>query len=365
MKNDSISETPVLLAPADPKPLQDPVIVDLDTSALEIWMKQNVSGFAAPLAVQRFAGGQSNPTYELRSRDQRYVLRSKPGGRLLASAHAIEREYRVMEALGRTSFPVPRTYALCEDTDVIGSAFYVMELVEGRILWDGRLPDAAPAERRAIYEAQVDTLADLHQLDPSILGLADFGRSGNYFARQLARWSRQYAESDGPRYPSMDRLIAWLPQQVPPERQPRIVHGDYRLDNMVLHPSEPHVLAVLDWELSTLGDPMADLTYLLMHWTTPPQERNSLSGLDLDTMGIPPMKAMLDRYLERSGRSLDVPVEWYLAFNLFRFAAILHGVAARGRAGNANNPRAFVAEERVEPLANRAWAFACDLGAGA
>ncbi|MDB5708551.1 MAG: hypothetical protein JWL96_621 [Sphingomonas bacterium] len=331
---------------------------DLDAVRLSDWMRQAVEGFAGPLEILRFAGGQSNPTYQLRTRGQRYVLRRKPPGMLLASAHAVDREFRVIHALGKTGFPVPRAFALCEDESVIGSDFYVMAMVEGRILWDGRLPDASPAERRAIYDAEIDTLAALHRVDPVAVGLGDYGRPGNYFARQLARWTRQYVESDGPRYEAMDRLIAWLPERLPADRPARIVHGDYRLDNMVLHPSEPRVLAVLDWELSTLGDPIADLTYLLMHWVTPVHERNSLAGLHIAALGIPTLEQMLARYLTATGDSLGAPLEWYLAYNLFRFAAILHGVAARGRAGNANNARAGLAQQRVGPLAAAAWVFA-------
>ncbi|RYY27651.1 MAG: phosphotransferase family protein [Sphingomonadales bacterium] len=331
---------------------------DLDAASLAKWMKHAVEGYAGPLEVLRFAGGQSNPTYQLRTPSQLYVLRRKPAGQLLASAHAVDREFRVMHALGQASFPVPRAFALCEDESVIGSIFYVMAMIDGRILWDGRLPDASPAERRAIYEAEIDTLAALHRIDPVAIGLGDYGRPGNYFARQIARWTRQYVDSDGPRYEAMDRLIEWLPLHLPADRPARIVHGDYRLDNMILHPSEPRVLAVLDWELSTLGDPIADLTYLLMHWVTPAHERNSLAGLDLEALGIPSQEEMLTRYLAASGDQLGAPLEWYLAYNLFRFAAILHGVAARGRAGNANNARAGLAQGRVGPLAEAAWRFA-------
>ena len=340
---------------------------ELNTDRLQEWMYNAVESFAGPLQVLRFAGGQSNPTYLLRTPARDYVLRRKPPGPLLASAHAVDREYRVMDALGGTGFPVPRAYALCEDAAVIGSPFYVMEMVEGRILWDGRLPDMAPTERRAIYHAKIDTLAALHRIDPAAVGLADFGAPGNYFARQLARWSKQYAQSDGPRSDAMDRLVRWLPANLPtaqsPARPARIVHGDYRLDNMVLHASEPRVIAVLDWELSTLGDPIADLTYLLMHWVTPPHERGSLSGLDLAMLGIPTMEAMLDRYLAVTGDRLDAPIEWYLAYNLFRLAAILHGVAGRARAGSANNERAGLAQQRVGPVAETAWQFALRAGA--
>jgi aminoglycoside phosphotransferase (APT) family kinase protein len=356
-QNDSASPVIDAVKNEPPRPTDD-----LDAVRLEQWMKQAVAGYAGPLEVLRFAGGQSNPTYQLRTPAQRYVLRRKPPGQLLASAHAVDREFRVMHALGQAGFPVPRAYALCEDESVIGSVFYVMGMVEGRILWDGRLPDADPAERRAIYEAEIDTLAALHRIDPSAVGLADYGRAGNYFARQVARWTRQYLESDGPRYAAMDRLIDWLPDHLPADRPARVVHGDYRLDNMVLHATEPRVLAVLDWELSTLGDPIADLTYLLMHWVTPAHERNSLAGLDIAALGIPAQSEMLERYLAATGDKLGAPLEWYLAYNLFRFAAILHGVAARGRAGNANNARAGMAQGRVGPLAETAWRFAEKLG---
>jgi aminoglycoside phosphotransferase (APT) family kinase protein len=326
-------------------------------------MEQMVAEFAGPLEVLRFAGGQSNPTYQLRTPGRRYVLRRKPPGQLLASAHAVEREYRVMHALGGTGFPVPHAYVLCEEENVIGSVFYVMAMVDGRILWDGRLPDCSPSERRAIYEAEIDALAALHRIEPEAVGLGDYGRPGNYFARQVARWSKQYVQSDGPRDAAMDRLIAWLPEHLPPDRPARIVHGDYRLDNMILHPTEPRVLAVLDWELSTLGDPIADLTYFLMHWVTPAHERGSLTGLDLPLLGIPSLDQMQIRYEDATDNQLGAPLQWYLAYNLFRLAAILHGVAARGRAGNANNARAQLAQGRVAPLAETAWRFAGELGA--
>jgi aminoglycoside phosphotransferase (APT) family kinase protein len=336
---------------------------DLDTDHLAQWMSDQTRGYAGPLQVLRFAGGQSNPTYQLRTPGRRYVLRRKPPGQLLASAHAVEREYRVMAALGAAGFPVPHVHALCEDEAVIGSTIFVMDMVDGRIIWDGRLPDCSPTERSGIYRAEIDTLAALHALDPAAIGLGDYGRPGNYFARQVDRWTRQYVASEGPRDPVMDRLIAWLPAQLPPYRPARVVHGDYRLDNMVLHATEPRVLAVLDWELSTLGDPIADLTYLLMHWVTPSHERGSLSGMDLAGLGIPTMDEMVQRYLAATGDTLAAPLQWYLAYNLFRLAAILHGVAARGRAGNANNARAQLAQGRVGPLAEAAWRFAEEVGA--
>jgi aminoglycoside phosphotransferase (APT) family kinase protein len=336
---------------------------DLDAIRLTEWMKSHVQDFVGPLELFRFAGGQSNPTYQIRATSGRYVLRRKPPGQLLASAHAVDREFRVMKALGETGFPVPRAHALCEDESVIGSVFYVMAMVDGRILWDGTLPDHEPEMRRSIYLAQIDTLAALHTINPIDICLEDFGRAGNYFARQVSRWGKQYQQSDGPRVPEMDQLIPWLHEGLPPDQPARIVHGDYRLDNMVLHPIEPRVIAVLDWELSTLGDPIADLTYFLMHWVTPRHERNSLNGLNLNQMGIPSLDEMLSRYLGATGNRMTAPLEWYLAYNLFRLAAILHGVAGRARVGNANNPRAGLAQGRVGPLAEAAWSFACRAGA--
>ena len=335
---------------------------DLDRVALEAWLSRNVEGYAGPLEVQRFAGGQSNPTYQLVTPKRRYVLRRKPPGALLRSAHAVDREFRVLRPLFAAGYPVPRPLALCEDDRIMGSMFYVMEMVEGRILWDGRLPGMAPEERAAIYDAQIQLLARLHALDPQALGLADFGATGNYFARQVARWTKQYRASEATPIPAMDRLIEWLPNRLPAERPPRLVHGDFRLDNMVFHPSKPEVVAVLDWELSTLGDPVADLTYLLMQWVMPPGERNSLLEADLPALGIPTVDQCLARYTALTG--LDVEsLDWCFAFNLFRLAAILQGVAGRHAAGNAASEKAAQAGERVAPLAETAWRFAEMAGA--
>jgi aminoglycoside phosphotransferase (APT) family kinase protein len=343
--------------------LSPPAGAALDEARLARWMDAHVVGFDGPLQARLIAGGQSNPTYELLTPGRRYILRRKPAGALLPSAHAVDREYRVMQALGRAGYTVPRVYALCADDDVIGSMFYVMELVDGRILWDGRLPDHTPAERAGVYDAQIQALAALHRLEPEAIGLGDFGRPGNYFERQVSRWTKQYRAAEGPQDRCMDRLIAWLPTRLPPERPARVVHGDFRLDNMVLHPSEPRVLAVLDWELSTLGDPLADLTYFLMHWVTPPDERNALQGLDLAALGIPTLGEALARYEALSGRSAEISLDWCFAYNLFRLAAILQGVAARARAGNAASPRALKAQDRVGPLAETAWSFAVRAGA--
>lgn len=347
----------------DQTPISQASALDLDTENLGRWMAANVEGFGGPLEARRFAGGQSNPTYELITPTKRYVLRRRPAGQLLPSAHAVDREFWVMKGLGAAGYPVPRPYALCTDDAVIGSAFYVMEKVEGRILWDGRLPDMTPAERGEIYDAQIRALAALHRLEPSQLGLDDFGRPGNYFARQVARWTKQYRASAAPPNLHMERLIAWLPMAPPPDRSARIVHGDFRLDNMILHPSEPRVIAVLDWELSTLGDPVADLTYFLMHWVTPDHERNSLTGLDLPALGIPTLDEALGRYQDLTGEEITASLDWCLAFNLFRLAAILQGVAGRVKTGNAASPRALAAQGRVAPLAETAWSFARRAGA--
>lgn len=341
---------------------------DIDPAAaerLKQWMEREIPDHEGPVSIDRFPGGQSNPTFRLSTLRRNYVLRRKPPGPLLSSAHAIEREYEVMTALGPCGFPVPRTFGICMDESIIGSVFFLMELVEGRILWDPKLPDMAPSERRAIYDAQVDTLAALHRVDPASAGLAAFGRPGNYFARQVARWSKQYRASSPPPDESMERLIVWLSETIPPETPPCIVHGDYRIDNMVLKPDLPEVAAVLDWELSTLGDPIADLTYFLMLWRVPPGERISMHGVDFSALGIPTMEDALDRYLSSTGRTLDRPVGWYIAFNLFRLAAILQGVAGRAAKGQANNERALSAQGRVGPLARAAWDNARCAGAPA
>ena len=250
----------------------------LDTERLAAWMKTHVAGFSGTLQVEKFKGGQSNPTYLLTAGDRRYVLRRKPPGKLLPSAHAVDREFTVISALHRQGYPVARPYALCTDDGILGSMFYVMDKVEGRVLWDLKLPGLEPSQRRAIYESQVDTLAALHAFDPAAIGLSDYGRPGNYFERQVGRWTKQYRASEIDPIPAMDRLIEFLPATLPPDGPTRIVHGDFRLDNMILAPDGPQVRAVLDWELSTLGDPMADFSYLLIAWVIPATARNGLAG---------------------------------------------------------------------------------------
>lgn len=336
----------------------------LDEAALDAWLTSSIEGYAGPLTLRQFKGGQSNPTYELTTPGRTYVLRRKPPGALLASAHAVDREFAVISALHAQGFPVARPYGLCTDEGVIGSIFYVMEKVEGRIFWDLKLPGLTPPERRAIYEAQVDTLAALHRLDPAAIGLADYGRPGNYFARQVARWTKQYRASEIEPIPAMDRLIAFLPDSLPPEGATRVVHGDFRLDNLILDPVEARVRAVLDWELSTLGDPMADLSYLLIAWAIPASLRNGLAGADLVALGIPSVSEVVERYAEQTGAPAPQNLDWLFAYNLFRLAAICQGIAGRVRDGTAASDHARAMAAQVGPLSEAAWDHARKAGAG-
>ncbi|MFN3536013.1 MAG: phosphotransferase family protein [Brevundimonas sp.] len=333
-----------------------------DVAALDSWMAEHVADYAGPLSVNQFKGGQSNPTYELVTPGRTYVLRRKPPGNLLPSAHAVDREFRVISALAKQGFPVARAYALCEDADVIGSMFYVMDKVDGRILWDLKLPGMEPDQRRAIYDAQTDTLARLHAIDPEAAGLGDYGRPGNYFARQVGRWSKQYAASETGTIAAMDRLMAFLPDSLPPEGPARIVHGDWRLDNMILAPDRAEVLAVLDWELSTLGDPMADLSYYLIGWVIPASQRNGVGGADLKALGIPTVEETVDRYADATGMR-PANLDWLMAYNLFRLAAICQGIAGRVRDGTASSPQAVATAAQVHPLSEAAWSFAQKAGA--
>ena len=336
----------------------------IDEARLAAWLAENVEGYAGPLEVRQFKGGQSNPTYQLVTPNKRYVLRRKPPGKLLPSAHAVDREYKVIKALGTTGFPVAKAYALCTDDDVIGTMFYVMDNVEGRILWDLTLPDYAPAERGLIYKAKIGTLAQLHNTDYEAIGLGDFGRPGNYFARQIDRWIKQYKASETQPIASMNRLMEFLPATTPEDDKTSIVHGDYRLDNMVLHPTEPKVAAVLDWELSTLGNPMADFSYLLMHWVMPGAERASLSGIaDLKSWGIPTVDEVVEQYCGLTGRSGVPNLDWYFAYNLFRLAGICQGIVGRVRDGTASSDHAAQMEARVPALSDAALTFAIKAGA--
>jgi aminoglycoside phosphotransferase (APT) family kinase protein len=334
----------------------------LDEAALDRWMAAHVSGYVGPLTVRQFKGGQSNPTYELVTPTAAYVLRRKPPGVLLPSAHAVDREFQVISALHAQGFPVARPHALCEDEGVIGSIFYVMDKVDGRIFWDLKLPGLTPPERRAIYEAQTDTLAGLHAFDPEAIGLSDYGKAGNYFARQVGRWTKQYRASETEPVPAMDRLIAFLPDSLPPEGPSRIVHGDFRLDNMILAPDRAEVRAVLDWELSTLGDPMADFSYLLIGWAIPATMRNGLAGADLEALGIPSVEETVDRYAALTGLRPS-NLDWLYAYNLFRLAAICQGIAGRVRDGTAASAHARTMAAQVAPLSDAAWSFAKQAGA--
>ena len=335
-----------------------------DEGALEEWMKANVEGFEGPLDVRQFKGGQSNPTYQLVTPNKKYVMRRKPPGKLLPSAHAVDREFRVISALHPLGFPVARPYGLCEDDSVIGTMFYVMDMVEGRILWDGTLPGSDPAERRAIYEAKVKTFADLHNVDWRAAGLEGFGKEGDYVARQIHRWSKQYKASETEKITEMDELIEWLPNNIPPGETTTIVHGDYRLDNMVLHPTEPKVIAVLDWELSTLGDPLADFSYHLMNWIMPATDgRGALSAIeDLKAHGIPTMEEYVNLYCQHTGRDGLPELSYYFAYNAFRLAGICQGIVGRVRDGTANSAQAASMAERVRPLAEFAYVNAKNAG---
>lgn len=329
-----------------------------DEAALAAWLRDRIPDFEGPLEVRQFKGGQSNPTYQLLTPSRRYVLRRKPPGKLLPSAHAVDREYRVIAALHPTGFPVAKPYGLCADESVIGTMFYVMGMVEGRIIWDGAMPGSAPEERRAVYRAKIETLARLHLTDPGEVGLGDFGKPGNYFARQIHRWTKQYRDSETETIEPMDTLIEQLAKTVPADEAIAIVHGDYRLDNMILDPVEPRVLAVLDWELSTLGNPLADFTYLLMNWVMPKEQRGGLAGRDLAAMGIPSIAEAVELYCGLTGRSGLPDLDWYFAYNLFRLAAICQGIAGRVRDGTAASPQAAAMGERVAPLAHAAYSFA-------
>lgn len=330
----------------------------IDEAHLDAWMRDNVEGYQGPLSILQFKGGQSNPTYRLNTPTRSYVLRRKPFGKLLPSAHAVDREFRVISALGRQGFPVAKAYALCTDDTVIGSAFYIMSMEEGRVFWDPTLPSLSRAQRRPIFDEKINVLARLHQYDPQAIGLGDYGKPGNYFARQVDRWTKQYHASETQTIPEMDRLIEWLPRTVPEQERVSVVHGDFRLDNMIFHASEPRVIAVLDWELSTLGDPLADFTYLLMQWVMP-----GLDGADFDALGLPTMDEAAALYCEATGRAGISNLDWYFAYNLFRLAGILQGIAGRIRDGTAASDKARESAARTVPLAQAAWAYAQKAGA--
>jgi aminoglycoside phosphotransferase (APT) family kinase protein len=335
----------------------------IDVERLAGWMRSHIAGFSGPLSLTRFAGGQSNPTYRIDTQARAYVLRRKPVGPLLASAHAIEREFRIIAALQPLHFPVPQPLGLCADECIIGSAFYIMAFSEGLNYWDGSLPGLPPSTRTAIYHALIDTLAALHSIDPRSAGLTDYGKPDNYFARQLARWTKQYRAAQSADLPDIERLIDWLPRSIPEPQGTCIVHGDFRIDNVIFDPSAPEVLAVLDWELSTIGDPMADLSYLLLNWLPGRQARSSVAGLDYAASGIPDLESMKTRYCARTGRTRLPDLNWYFSFNFFRLACIVQGIKQRVQNGTASSPFAAQTALRVPELARNAWRSALAAGA--
>ncbi len=346
----------------------EPAQQHINRDRLHGWLMQHLPGFSGALEIQAFQGGQSNPTYRLITPRQHYVMRCKPGpvAKLLPSAHAIEREFALMDALAGSDVPVPRMLCLCEDESIIGCAFYIMEFMQGRIWWEQSLPDMRPAERAAIYAEMNRVLAALHNVDYAARGLGSYGKPGNYFERQINRWSKQYMASITQVIPEMDWLMQWLPVHIPPmARDPSmvsIVHGDYRLDNLMFHPTEPRIIAVLDWELSTLGHPLADLSYHCMAWHIPGGVFRGIAGLDLDALGIPSESSYIRLYCEKTGiaTTQQLQCEWnfYLAYNLFRMAAILQGIGKRIEAGTAASTQARQAAAGARPLAELAWAFA-------
>ncbi|MDE2228694.1 MAG: phosphotransferase family protein [Alphaproteobacteria bacterium] len=333
----------------------------LDTAQLAAYLAQHVQGFAGPLTVKQFKGGQSNPTYLLETPARRYVLRRKPPGKLLPSAHAVDREYHVIRALHGQNFPVAEPLAYCDDESIAGTPFYLMSFVHGRVFWEPQMPGSYATERGAVYNAMGEIIARLHSFDPAAIGLSDFGKGEYYVARQVDRWSKQYRASETEKIDAMERLINWLPQHIPPAGPARLVHGDYRLDNLIVAAQSPEILAVLDWELSTLGDPLADFTYHLMVWHMPHSESiagtASLIGQDLVSLGIPSMADYVDRYVARTGLDPRPHLSVYLAYNFFRIAAILQGIIGRVRDGTATSEFAPTEAKMIRPLAEKAWEF--------
>ncbi|MET3119222.1 aminoglycoside phosphotransferase (APT) family kinase protein [Undibacterium sp. GrIS 1.8] len=339
-----------------------------DVATLADYMRQHVEGFDAKAAdgmtVEQFKGGQSNPTFKITAGNQpsqRYVMRAKPGpvAKLLPSAHAIEREFKVMNALNKAGFPAAKQYALCTDEDVIGRAFYIMEFVDGRVLWDQSLPGMTPSQRAEIYDEMNRVISQLHTIDYAAIGLADYGRPGNYFARQIDRWTKQYKASETEKIEAMDNLIAWLPNNIPPGDDTSIVHGDYRLDNMMFHKTEPRILAVLDWELSTLGHPLADFSYHCMSWHVTAGQFRGIKGLDHQALGIPSEQEYIAKYCERTGKTIrQEDFSFYLAYNMFRMAGILQGIMKRYVDGTASSAQAKKSGEAARPMAELGWSYA-------
>lgn len=336
-------------------PLQEKHVFDV--GRIEEYMRSKVEGFSGSLDVQQFKGGQSNPTFMLQAGDERYVLRRKPPGKLLPSAHAVDREYRVITALRNSAVPVARTYCLCEDDDVIGTSFYIMEYMDGRVLWDGSLSGMSNAERAAIYDEMNRVIGALHSVDYRALGLADYGKPGNYFERQISRWTKQYRAAETERIDAMESLIEWLPAHIPPGEETSIVHGDFRLDNVMFARDEPRIIAVLDWELSTLGHPLADFSYHMLSWYLRPTDFRGLLGVDLVRLGIPVAHEYMDRYCQRVGRASIERETWtfYLAYNMFRLAGILQGIMGRAVDGTASSAHALATGRLARPVAEAGW----------
>ncbi len=332
-----------------------------DIGALHEYMRAHVEGFSGELAIEQFKGGQSNPTFKLTADGQHYVLRTKPGpaAKLLPSAHAIDREFRVMDALNKAGFPAAKQYALCTDESVIGRAFYIMEFVEGRVLWDQSLPGMSPQERAAHYDEMNRVIAQLHTIDYAAIGLAQYGKPGNYFLRQIDRWTKQYKASETEKIDAMDQLMDWLPNNIPPGDDTSIVHGDYRLDNMMFHPTEPRILAILDWELSTLGHPLADFSYHCMSWHIPPGQFRGIGGLDYKALGIPSEAEYIAKYCERTGKTIRMEdFNFYLAYNLFRMTGILQGIMKRYVDGTASSAQALKSGQSARAMAEMGWRYA-------
>ena len=335
-----------------------------DVDALTRYLRQTIPDFPltdAPLRVEQFKGGQSNPTFKLSIGQQHYVMRTKPGpaAKLLPSAHAIEREYRIMDALHRAGLPAPRQYTLCTDESVIGRAFFIMDFVAGRVMWDQALPGMNNVQRAEIYDEMNRVIAQLHGVDFTTMGLSDYGKPGNFFARQIERWTRQYRASETETIEAMDQLIVWLPQHIPAGDDTSIVHGDFRLDNLIFHPTEPKILAILDWELSTVGHPLADFAYHCMSWHIEPGQFRGIAGLDHAALGIPSEQAYIARYCERTGRHIaPSDFNFYLAYNMFRLAGILQGIMKRYVDGTASSEQALSVGKTTRMMAEKAWHYA-------
>ena len=329
----------------------------VDAAALELYLRAHLDGFRGPLEIRQFEGGQSNPTYFLRASSGDYVLRKKPAGQLLPSAHQVEREFRVMMALADTTVPVPRTLLMCDDAAVIGTPFFVMACVDGRVFRQPHMPGVSAAERSAMYDNMADVLARLHSVDVNLVGLGDFGKPGNYYQRQIARWSQQYVAAKTGEIPSMDRLVEWLPAHIPQDTETTIVHGDYRVENLIFHRTEPRIVAILDWELSTLGHPLADLSYNCLSYHLPAEALGIVAGEDADRDGMPDEKSYVEAYCRRTGRPRIPDWNFYLAFSMFRLASILQGVYARGLQGNAASRYALERGAAARLIADKAWSL--------